>query len=54
MMREGTALPVVAHASCTILSLLHNLQLAYICRRRLQRNLAMDWRGTIAVDEEVL
>jgi hypothetical protein len=33
--------------------LLRNLRLAYVCRRRLQRNSGMDRRGTVAVVEEV-
>jgi len=33
--------------------LLRKLRLAYVCRRRLQRLLAMDRRGTVAVVEEV-
>ena len=33
--------------------LLPDLRLAYICRRRLQRNLAMIRHGTVAVVEEV-
>src|SRR5210317_923103 len=33
--------------------LLRNLRLAYVCRRRLQRLLAMDRRGTVAVVEKV-